>query len=85
MLQQFAVRQIAKKAFVDAVEILSLVAVLEAGNNNGSSEALNKAGAGRAAGHVQRALFTRLQVIVARHYCRYAVNPICMQPEHLSC
>ncbi len=68
MLQQFAVRQIAKRAFVDAVEILSLIAVLEAGNSNGSSEALNKAGAGRAAGHIQRALFTRLHVIVARHY-----------------
>jgi hypothetical protein len=68
MFKQQIVREIAKMAFVDAVEILSIIEVLEAANGNGVSQALNEKGAGRAASHIQRALFTRLHIIVARHY-----------------
>src|ERR1700738_165699 len=61
-------RKIAKEAFTDAVEILGLIEVLEAGNRKPVSEHLNEANAGRAAGHIQRSLFTRLHLLVARAY-----------------
>jgi len=54
-------------AFTDAVEILGIIEVLEAGNKK-PTEAINKAGAGRAASHIQRSLFTRLHFLVARTY-----------------
>ena len=47
---------------------LSLIEVLEAANGNGVSKSLNDAKAGRAATHIQRALFTRMHMIIARHY-----------------
>jgi len=68
------VRQIAKMAFTDAVEILSIIEVLQGGNNNRAAEALNAKGAGRAAAHIQRALFTRLHIIVSPHPCRKVTN-----------
>jgi AbiU2 len=71
------VREIAKTAFIDAVEILSIIEVLTASNKNGVTEKLNAAGAGRAAGHIQRALFTRLHIIVARHYTPLHKDDIC--------
>jgi HEPN superfamily AbiU2-like protein len=71
------VREIAKTAFIDAAEILSIVEVLTAANKNGVTEKLNAAGAGRAAGHIQRALFTRLHIIVARHYTPLHKDDIC--------
>jgi hypothetical protein len=61
------VREISASAFTDAIEILAIIEVLEAGNVK-ATEALNKAGAGRAAAHVTRALFTRLHFLVARCY-----------------
>jgi hypothetical protein len=58
--------------------MLSIIEVLNAANNNGVNEKLNAAGAGRAAGHIQRALFTRLQIIVvARHYTPLHKDDIC--------
>jgi hypothetical protein len=64
------VREIAASAFVDAVEIMGIIEVLEGGNQPGISEGINKAGAGRAAEHIKRALFTRLHFIVARAYAK---------------
>jgi len=63
------VKKISASAFADAIEILAIIEVLEAGNK-GASEALNKAGAGRAAAHIQRSLFTRLHFLVARAYSK---------------
>jgi hypothetical protein len=62
------VREIAASSFTDAIEVLGLVEVLEAGNQRPIIQALNEAGAGRAAEHIKRALFTRLHFLVARAY-----------------
>jgi hypothetical protein len=69
-MAQHIIRDIAKDAFTDAVEILGLVEVLEAGNRKPVSENLNDASAGRAAAHIQRSLFTRLHLLVARAYAQ---------------
>jgi hypothetical protein len=45
------VREIAASSFTDAIEMLGLVEVLEAGNQRPIIQALNEAGAGRAAEH----------------------------------
>ncbi|HVV79317.1 MAG TPA: hypothetical protein VHD59_06850 [Pseudolabrys sp.] len=63
------VKKIAASGFTDAIEMLAIIEVLEAGNV-GATPALNAAGAGRAAGHIQRALFTRLHFLVARAYSK---------------
>jgi len=63
------VQKISASAFTDAIEMLAIIEVLEAGNVK-TTEKLNKAGAGRAAAHVTRALFTRLHLLVARAYSR---------------
>lgn len=65
MMSAETVRKISASAFTDAIEILGIIEVLEAGNIK-ATEALNKAGAGRAAAHITRALFTRLHFLVAR-------------------
>jgi hypothetical protein len=62
------VREIAAAAFTDAIEILGIIEVLEAGTQKPISQNLNEANAGRAAAHVQRSLFTRLHFLVARAY-----------------
>jgi hypothetical protein len=62
------VREIAATAFTDAIEILSIIEVLEAGNQMTVTQRLNAAGAGRAAEHIKRALFTRLHFLIARAY-----------------
>jgi hypothetical protein len=62
------VREISASMFTDAVEIMAILDVLQIGNEKPRKEAVNKAGAGRAAGHVERALFTRLHFLVARGY-----------------
>ena len=51
-----------------AIEILGLVEVLEAANKRPIIRALNEAGAGRAAEHIKRSMFTRLHFLVARAY-----------------
>ena len=63
------VRKIAASAFIDAIEMLAIIEVLEAGNVK-ATPALNEAGAGRAAEHIKRALFTRLHFLVARAYSK---------------
>jgi hypothetical protein len=62
------VKTIAKNCFTDAVEPLSIIEILEAANGNGVSKSLNNAKAGRAAAHIQRALFTRMHIIISRHF-----------------
>ena len=62
------VKDIAKKCFTDAVEALSIIEVLEAANGSGVSRALNQAKAGRAAAHIQRALFAHMHIIISRRY-----------------
>lgn len=62
------VREISATMFTDAVEIMSFLDVLEKGNDKTLKEAINKAGAGRTAAHIERALFTRLHFLVARGY-----------------
>jgi hypothetical protein len=63
------VRKISASAFTDAIEMLAIIEVLEVGNVR-ATEALNNAGAGRAAEHIKRALFTRLHFLVARAYSK---------------
>jgi AbiU2 len=62
------VKTIAKNCFTDGVEALGIIETLEAANGNGVSKALNDAKAGRAAAHIQRALFNRMHIIICRHY-----------------
>jgi len=62
------VKTIAKNCFTDAVEALSIIEVLEAANGNGVLKSLNDAKAGNAAAHIQRALFTRMHIIISRHF-----------------
>ncbi len=62
------VREIAASGFTDAIEMLGIIEVLEAGNQKQIIQGLNEAGAGRAAEHIKRALFTRLHFLVARAY-----------------
>jgi hypothetical protein len=65
------VREIAASAFVDAIEIMAIIEVLQAGNQKPTiTKALNDAGAGRATEHIKRALFTRLHFLVARGYAK---------------
>jgi hypothetical protein len=64
------VREIASAAFTDAIEILGIIEVLEAGNQAAVTQHINAAGAGRAAEHIKRALFTRLHFLVARAFGR---------------
>jgi hypothetical protein len=61
------VKKISAAGFADAIEMLAIIEVLEAGNV-AATAALNNAGAGRAAAHISRALFTRLHFLVARAY-----------------
>jgi hypothetical protein len=62
------VREISATMFTDAVEIMAILDILHLGNEKARKEAHNKAGAGRAAGHIERSLFTRLHFLVARGY-----------------
>jgi hypothetical protein len=62
------VREISASAFTDAIEMLAIIEVLVAGNEKPVIKGVNDAGAGRAAEHVKRALFTRLHLLVARCY-----------------
>lgn len=61
-------RKIAKLALSDAVEIITLIALLQTQNKSGINDRLNKAGAGRAAATVKNALITRLVMLIARAY-----------------
>jgi hypothetical protein len=65
-----AIKPIAKDGFSDALEILQLIAILEAQNTNHVNKGLNEAGAGRAAATVKNALITRLTVLVTRCYSK---------------
>jgi hypothetical protein len=62
------VREISGSAFTDAIEMLAIIEVLEAGNQKPVIKGVNDAGAGRAGEHIKRALFTRLHFLVARCY-----------------
>jgi hypothetical protein len=62
------VREISASAFTDAIEMLAIIEVLEAGNQKPVIKGVNDAGAGRAGEHIKRALFTRLHFLVARCY-----------------
>jgi len=65
------VREIAASAFTDAIEIMAIIETLEAGNQKPPvTKGLNDAGAGRAAEHIKRALFTRLHFLVSRAYAK---------------
>ncbi len=60
--------RIAADAFRDAVEIMELIAMLEAGNKKTLMRKLRGKGAGRAGLLVRNALFTRLHLYTARAY-----------------
>ena len=62
------VTDIAARAMVDAVEVCGIIAVIEASNDKKVISQINAAAAGRAAGHIQRSLFTRMHIVVARAY-----------------
>jgi hypothetical protein len=69
-LEADTVREIAGRAYTDAIEILALIEVLEVGNKPEISENINRANAGRAAQRIKDSLFTRLHMLVARAYAR---------------
>ncbi len=68
--QADTVRKIAEKAFDDAVEIILLIALLEAQNAGEINKLLNEAGAARAAIVFRNALFARLVILTARAYAQ---------------
>lgn len=67
---EMQLKPIADDGFADALEILQLIAILEAQNTNGVNKGLNKAGAGRAAMTAKNALITRLTLLVVRCYAK---------------
>lgn len=62
------VRKIADLALGDAVEIISLIELIQRQNAEGINNELNKAGAGRAAMVLRNAMIARLVTLVARAY-----------------
>jgi hypothetical protein len=62
------VRTIAAEAFADAIDVLSIIETLEAGNTPATIAAVNAARTDAVAQCVYRALWTRLVVIVTRAY-----------------
>ncbi|KRR11528.1 hypothetical protein CP49_18000 [Bradyrhizobium valentinum] len=62
------VREVAKEAFADAVEMLAIIETLEAGNEPAVIAAVNSARTGAVAMYVTAALWSRLLVIVTRAY-----------------
>jgi hypothetical protein len=62
------VRDIAAEGFVDAIDILSIIETLEAGNTPAAVAAVNAAHTDAVARCVYRALWSRLVVIVTRAY-----------------
>jgi hypothetical protein len=62
------VREIAKQAWVDAIEVHLIIETLEAGNTSAAVAAVNAAGTDAVAKCVYRALWSRLVVIVTRAY-----------------
>jgi hypothetical protein len=62
------VRNIAAEAFADAIDVLSIIETLEAGNTSATVAAVNAARTDAVAQCVYRALWTRLVVIVTRAY-----------------
>jgi hypothetical protein len=62
------VRNIAKDAWVDAIEILKLVEILETGNTSVAVAAIDAAGTDDVVQCIYRALWSRLVMIVTRAY-----------------
>ena len=62
------VRKIAADAFGDAIDILSIIETLQAGNTPAAIAAVNTAGTDAVAECVYRALWSRLIVVVSRAY-----------------
>jgi hypothetical protein len=62
------VRDIAAEAFADAIDILSIIGTLEAGNTPAAVAAVNAARTDAVAQCVYRALWSRLVVLVSRAY-----------------
>jgi hypothetical protein len=62
------VRDIAAQAFADAIDILSIIETLEAGNKPAAVAAVNAAHTDAVAQCVYRALWSRLVMIVSRAY-----------------
>ena len=60
------VRNIAKDAWADAIEIRKLIETLETGNTPVAVAAINPAGTDDVAQSIYRALWSRLVMIVAR-------------------
>jgi hypothetical protein len=64
------VRDIAAEGFTDAIDILSIIETLEAGNTPAAVAAVNAAHTDAVAKCVYRALWSRLVVIVTRAYAK---------------
>jgi hypothetical protein len=58
----------AKQCFFDASEIIGLIEILRAGNQCAVRDAINSGRSGATAHTIQNSLFTRLFVLVSRHY-----------------
>jgi hypothetical protein len=62
------VRDISAEAFADAIDMLSIIETLEAGNTPAAVAAVNAAGTDAVAQCIYRALWSRLVVIITRAY-----------------
>jgi hypothetical protein len=62
------VRKISELAYSDAMEIVSLIEILETQNSGGVNENISKAAAGAAGIVVRNSLITRLVIVVTRAY-----------------
>jgi hypothetical protein len=65
---EFIVVRAATQAFFDANEIVRLIDILRAGNNPDVFPEINRRKAGPTAITIQLSLFTRLHMVVCRHY-----------------
>jgi AbiU2 len=63
-------KPIAENGWADAIEILQLIALMKAQNNNSVNKGLSRAGAGRAAIVTRNAFIARLTLLIARCYAR---------------
>lgn len=62
------VQNVASRAYLDAIDAMACIEILERGNHLAVTKGINEAGAGRAATLIKHALFNRILFITMRAY-----------------